>query len=139
MSQILIKLLKNYYNKKRQDSFLEIKMFIKDQIKQIESDDNTNSEHILHQLLELAMSVTSRGYVSDDYTKFIEFEIGDVNIFSDPYYGNVQIDEQDLSSEEIKILIKEIKKRLLQFEKKIQTIREQAATEVFDKPLKISE
>ena len=114
-------------------------MNLKDQIKQIESEEPTTNEHILHQLLELAMSVTGRGYVSDDYTKFIEFEVGDTNICSDPYYGNVQIDEQDLSSEEIKLLIKELKKRLLQFQKKIETIRDQAASEIFDKPLKISE
>ena len=51
-----------------------IKMNIKEKIKQIESDDNTNDEHVLHQLLELAMAVTGRGDVSDDYTKFIEFD-----------------------------------------------------------------
>ena len=111
-------------------------MEIKERIELIEDEENNTDEHILHQLLELAMSITGRGYVSDDYTKFIEFEIGDVNIFSDPYYGNVQIDEQDLSSEEIKILIKELKKRLLQFEKKIETIRNQAASEIFGKQLK---
>ncbi len=112
------------------------KMEIKEKIKQIESDDSTTDEHILYQLLELAMSVTGRGEVSDDYTKFIEFDIGEITLFSDPYYGNVQIDEQDLSSEEIKILIKEIKKRLLQFEEKIKNIRVQATLEIFDKPLK---
>ncbi len=111
-------------------------MTLKEQITQVEEDDNTTDEHILHQLLELAMAVTGRGDVSDDYTKFIEFNIGDVTIFSDPYYGNVQIDEQDLSQEEIKNLIAEVKKRLLQFDKKIETIRETAVTEVFDKPLK---
>ena len=112
------------------------KMEIKEKIKQIESDDSTTDEHILYQLLELAMSVTGRGEVSDDYTKFIEFDIGEITLFSDPYYGNVQIDEQDLSSEEFKILIKEIKKRLLQFEEKIKNIRVQATLEIFDKPLK---
>jgi hypothetical protein len=111
-------------------------MNIKEKIKQIENGDVPNDEHILHQLLELAMAVTGRGEVSDDYTKFIEFPIGEIMIFSDPYYGNVQIDEQDLSQEEIKNLIAEVKKRLLQFDKKIETIRETAATEVFDKPLK---
>lgn len=112
-------------------------MGIKEQIKLIEDDDNTTSEHILHQLLELAMAVTGRGEVSDDYTKFIEFQIGDTIIFSDPYYGSVQIEEgTNLESAEIKKLIKEIKKRLLLFDKKICTMRGQATAEIFDKPLK---
>lgn len=104
-------------------------------IEHIEEESHTD-ENTLHELLELAMSLTGRGYISDDYTKFIEFEIGDINIFSDPYYGNVQIDEQDLSPEEIQILIKEVKKRLLQFEKKIADIRDKAAAEIFDQPIK---
>ena len=113
-------------------------MSIKERIAIIENDDKKIEWYVLHQLLELAMSVTVRGYVSDDYTKFIEFPIGDIMVFSDPYYGNVQIDETDLDTKIIKKLITEIKKRLLQFDKKIETIREQAATEIFDKPLKIN-
>jgi len=113
-------------------------MSIKEKIAKIENDDVTNDEHILHQLLELAMAVTGRGDVGDDYTKFIEFPLGGVMLFSDPYYGNVQIDETDLDTTIIKKLITELKKRLLQFDKKIETIREQAATEIFDKPLKIN-
>ncbi len=111
-------------------------MNIKEKIELIEDEDRTTDKHILHQLLELAMAVTGRGDVSDDYTKFIEFQIGDINIFSDPYYGNVQIDETDIDSTTIKMLIKEIKKRLLLFDKKICTMRELAAAEVFDKSLK---
>ena len=111
-------------------------MNIKEKIERIESDDNDNDEHVLHQLLELAMAVTGRGDVSDDYTHFIEFPLGDIMIFSDPYYGNVQIDETDLESKTIKKLITEIKKRLLQFDKKIETTREEIASDIFDKPLK---
>ena len=113
-------------------------MSIKDRIELIEDNEKTTPEYILHQLLELAMAITGRGDVSDDYTKFIEFPIGDIMVFSDPYYGNVQIDETDLDTKTIKKLIRELKKRLLQFDKKIETIREQAATEIFDKPLKIN-
>src|SRR3989338_1768738 len=113
-------------------------MSIKEKIAKIENDDVTNDEHILHQLLQLAMAVTGRGDVGDDYTKFIEFPLGGVMLFSDPYYGNVQIDETDLDTTIIKKLITELKKSLLQFDKKIETIREQAATEIFDKPLKIN-
>ena len=110
-------------------------MDIKKMIELIENDDKGIEEYILHQLLELAMSVTGRGYVSDDYTKFIEFEIGDVTIFSDPYYGTVQIDETDVDSRTIRELITEVKKRLLQFDKNIETIRDKAASEIFDKPI----
>ena len=110
-------------------------MNIKEKIEEIENGDIPNDEYILHQLLELAMAVTGRGEVSDDYTKFIEFPIGEIMIFSDPYYGSVQIDETDLDGKTIKKLVTEIKKRLLQFDKKIKTIRDQAATEIFDKPL----
>ena len=111
-------------------------MNIKEKIELIEDDDNTNDEHSLHQLLELATAVTSLGDVSDDYTKFIEFPMGGINIFSDPYYGNVQTDETDVDGKMVKELIKEIKKRLLLFDKKICTMREQAAAEVFNKPFK---
>ncbi len=111
-------------------------MDIKEKIAQIEDDDKGIEEYVLHQLLELAMSVTGRGDVGDDYTKFIEFPIGEIMIFSDPYYGNVQIDETDLDSKTIQELITEIKKRLCQFDKKIETIRNQAASEIFDKPLR---
>lgn len=111
-------------------------MDIKERIEQIENDDKGIDEYVLHQLLELAMSVTGRGDVSDDYTKFIEFPMGEIIIFSDPYYGNVQVDETDLNSKTIQELITEIKKRLCQFDKKIGTTREQIASEIFDKPLK---
>ncbi len=110
-------------------------MGIKERIAIIENDGGDIKEHRLHQLLELAMSVTGRGYVSDDYTKFIEFPIGDIMIFSDPYYGTVQIDETDVDSRTVQKLITVIKKSLLKFDKKIETTRDQAASEIFDKPI----
>jgi len=111
-------------------------MNIQERILIIENDDKGIEEYVLHQLLELAMAVTGRGYVSDDYTKFIEFDIGGITIFSDPYYNRIQIDEEDLDSKTIQKLIKEIKKRLLQFEENIKTTREKLAAGIFDKPLK---
>ena len=111
-------------------------MSIKERITIIENDDQEIEWYILHQLLELAMSVTGRGYISDDYTKFIEIEIGDITIFSDPYYGTVQIDETEIDSKTIQKLITEVKKRLLQFDKNIETIRDKAASDIFDKPIK---
>lgn len=111
-------------------------MNIKEKISIIENDDKGIEEHVLHQLLELAIAVTGRGYVSDDYTKFIEFEIGGIKIFSDPYYNRIQIDEEDLDSESIRKLIKEVKKRLIEFDEKIKTTREKFTTDIFDKPMK---
>jgi len=114
-------------------------MDIKERIEKIENDDKGIEEHKLHQLLELAMAVTCKGEISDDYTKFIEFPIGEATIFSDPYYNTVQIDEADLDNKSIKKLITEIKKRLIQFDKNIETTREQLSADIFDKPLKCFE
>lgn len=110
-------------------------MEIKERIEQIECDDKDIDEYVLHRLLELATVLTGRGQISDDYTKFIEFDIGKITIFSDPYYNRVQIDEEDLDSESIQKLIKEVKKRLLQFDEKIKTTREKLAMDIFDKPI----
>lgn len=111
-------------------------MDIREHIAQIKDDDKSIEWHVLHQLLELAMAVTGRGDVSDDYTKSIEFPLGDAIIFSDPYYGCVQIDETDLTEKEILGIIAEIEKRLIQFDKKTSAFREQSASEIFDRPLK---
>ena len=111
-------------------------MNIKQKIAQIEDDDKSPNWHILHQLLELTMVLTGRGDVSDDYTKSIELQICDNTIFSDPYYGTVQIDETELDEEEIEELIRELKKRLIQFDIRTYALREQIASEIFDKPIK---
>lgn len=109
-------------------------MTIKERLEQIE-DNKAPAEHILHQMLELAMAVTGEGYVSDDYTKFIEFQIGEATIFSDPYYQQVKIDDSELSHEQVRQLTKEVKKRILAFDKKTQSMRNKAANEIFEKPL----
>jgi|SRR3989344_4878969 len=110
-------------------------------IKKIESDENQNSEHILHRLLELAMTVTGRGDIEEDYTKTIEFPIGNVSIVSDPYYGKIWINADDGEEEiedekDIDAISKEIKKRLLQFDKQIKEIREKVSNDLFEKPLR---
>lgn len=110
-------------------------------IEKIESDENQNSEHILHRLLELAMTVTGRGDTEEDYTKTIEFPIGNVLIVSDPYYGRIWIntddDEEEIEDEQdIESISKEIKKRILQFDKQIKEIREKISSNIFDKPLR---
>lgn len=109
-------------------------MTTKEILEQIETE-KVSAEYVLHQMLKLAMAITCEGYVSKDYTKFIEFEIGGVTVFSDPYYQTVQIDEQDLNQEQMLLLTKELKKRILAFDKKTRNARNNAAKEIFEKPL----
>lgn len=113
---------------------------IKAQIKDIESDECTNEEHILHRLLELAVAATGEGSVGDEYTKTIEFPIGGASIQSDPYYQRVwiNIDDDDLEIEDantIKKLSQEVKKRLLEFDKRIKKTRTELVEEIFRKPI----
>lgn len=113
---------------------------IKEIIENIESDDTDNSENILHELLKVAVSIAGRGEIGDDYTKTIEFPIGDATIVSDPYYGRIWINTDDGEEEieddmEIEAISKDLKKRLLQFDKQIKVTREKIAREIFDKPL----
>jgi hypothetical protein len=114
---------------------------IKKIIKKIEADDVQIPEHILHQLLELAMAITGKGEVEDDYTKTIEFTIGNAIIISDPYYGSISIninsDVEEINNEdEIRAISEDIKKRLIQFDKEIKDTRKKIASEIFDKPLR---
>ena len=113
---------------------------IKEIIENIESGDTDNSENILHELLKVAVSIAGRGEIGDDYTKTIEFPIGDATIVSDPYYGRIWINTDDGEEEveddmEIEAISKDLKKRLLQFDKQIKATREKIAREIFDKPL----
>ena len=107
---------------------------IREKLERIESE-KMPIEYKLHHMLELAMALTGEGYVSDDYTKFIEFEMGGITIFSDPYYQRVQIDEQDLNQGQLRKLTKELKKRILAFDQKTHGARKKAAKETLQKPL----
>lgn len=116
-------------------------MNIKEKIDEIKEDDNLPEIYVLYALLDLAMKVTGRGYVSDDYTKTIEFELGEANIIIDEYYGRLTIEidgcEYEITERDplIEILIKEVKKRILEFDRKTRKIKEKISEEVFDKPL----
>jgi len=115
---------------------------IQELITQIEADNYTTPEHILHRLLILSMAVTGRGCAGDDYTETLEFPMDDLTIVSDSYYGRTWIqfnkdDEIELEEEEtLEKIIEELKKRLLAFDRKIKKAREHVAQEIFDKPLK---
>lgn len=113
---------------------------IEAQIKDIESDECTNEEYVLHRLLELAVAATGEGSVGKDYTKTIEFPIGGASIQSDPYYQRVSINTDDIDLEiedtkTIKKLSNEIKKRLIEFDKRIKKTRTELAEEIFKKSI----
>ncbi|MDP2926217.1 MAG: hypothetical protein Q8N99_07610 [Nanoarchaeota archaeon] len=116
-------------------------MDIQDKIEEIESDDKLSDINILYELLELAVNITGRGDISDDYTKDIEFEIGNIIIYTNEYYSQLTIESEDgeyeinENDEIIEDLINEVKKRLIEFDKKTKKIREKISDEVFNKPL----
>ena len=96
----------------------------------------------VHKLLELSMAITGRGEIGDDYIKAIEFPMDDYMIFSDPYYGQIVIYSNDNDGEieidddeTINLLMDELKKRILSFDRKIKKDREEIAKKAFDKPL----
>lgn len=100
-------------------------------------------EHYLHKLIKLAITMTGRGTVHDDYTGSIDIEVGGFAIYSDPYYNQITIYTQDdiemrMEREDEEVLRKladELKKRILTFERKIRNVRNEKAAEVFDRPL----
>ncbi len=116
-------------------------MDVQEKIEEIESRDELSGVYLLYALLDYAENLTGRGYVSDDYTKTIEFDIGEIKIILDEYYGgiNIEIDgcEYDVSNEEIIIeeLIEVIKERILEFDKKTSKIKEKISEEIFNRPL----
>jgi hypothetical protein len=96
----------------------------------------------VHRLLELSMAITGRGEIGDDYIKAIEFPMDDYTIFSDPYYGQIVIYSNNNDGKiEIddnvtkNLLMDELKKRILSFDRKIKKDREEIAKKAFDKPL----
>lgn len=116
-------------------------MDVQEKIDEIESNEELSGVYLLYALLDFAENITGRGYVSDDYTKTIEFEIGEMKIIIDEYYGNLTIEidgcEYEVSDDEfiMEDLIEEIKKRILEFDKKTKQIKEKISEEVFNKPL----
>jgi len=115
---------------------------MKELINQIEgSNESDFLPYLVHRLLELCMAVTGRGYTSEDYTETIGFHMNDLQITSDSYYGRTwfEIDEEietEIEDDETLVkLAKELKKRLLAFDRKTMKTREEIAKEVFDKPL----
>ena len=114
-------------------------MSMKEIINLIEKEQGPDSIK-LYRLLELAIAVTGRGEVENDYTKLISFPINDIWISCDSYYGQIEINLDDVDYEDVddrttKKLIKELKKRLLSFDRKIKKKRDELVKEIFDKPI----
>ncbi len=114
---------------------------IEDIISNIESDDFDCEEYALHKYLELATAMTGLGEVVKDYTKMINFPIGAAWIASDPYYQRVTMTSDDVETDiedqkTIKELSDELKKRLLEFDKRIEKTRTELAEEIFNRQIK---
>lgn len=102
-----------------------------------------DAKESLYNLLEKVIFSTGCGEKSDDYTKTLSLDIGGGILSYDPYYQQLSFfDSDDVEFElgddldVINLLIKEISKRLKEFEKKISKTRSQLAKGIFDKPLK---
>ncbi|RLG14326.1 MAG: hypothetical protein DRN71_03275, partial [Candidatus Nanohalarchaeota archaeon] len=102
---------------------------------------SATEEEALHKLLELAMAATGLG-VGDDYpSKAIEFPLGGAFMESDSYYPKITVSdgstEMDIDDEKTqKQLFDELKKRLLEFDKRIEKTRTELAEEIFNRPIK---
>jgi len=88
----------------------------KELIKKIESNERAQPINKLNDLVQLAVEITGRGEIDDDYTETAHFEIGRYCISSDQYYQRVWIcdDESEIEvdtydHEKIEITIKELK------------------------------
>ena len=98
-------------------------------------------EHYLHKLIKLAITITGKGTVYDDYTGAIDIEAGGFAIYSDPYYNEIKIyteknTEMEIENEDtLRKLAEELKERILAFDRKIKKVREDNAAKIFDKTL----
>ena len=123
-------------------SFGTTKMNIQDKIEEIESDEKLLGIYTLYALLELAVKTTGRGDISDDYTKEIEFNMGGMTIYINEYYCQLTLEFEDgeheikENDEIVESLKEEVKKRLVEFDKKIRKTADKISDEVFNKPLK---
>jgi len=94
----------------------------------------------VHGFLEICMTLTGLGEVGDDYIKAITFPIGNIDVYSDPYYCQVTVypedeSENELDEDEVNKLADELKKRIMSFERKIRNKRKEVTERVFDEPL----
>ena len=101
-------------------------------------DDVFEAKEALHGLLKKIVFSADIGEVDEeDYTKTVFADIGEGTLSYDPYYQRLEYKEGEIDDVEIvNNLIYELEKRFAEFEKRIKTVREKMAREIFGKPIK---
>lgn len=95
---------------------------------------NTGLEEIeeLYELMKVALIITKRGYIEEDYTKTIHLDIGEGTLSYDPYYNQLQYDDEEIEMNQVAFFIKELKQRLAKVE---ANIKEGVVEAAFSRPL----
>ena len=96
----------------------------------------------LHYLLKEIVIKTGLGEISEDYTDTVEFNLGDITIYSCGYYHQLDIDKKgqeinlDHDLETTKIIYQEVKKRYEQLQKTNELKKSRIKAEaIFNKTL----
>lgn len=111
---------------------------IKNYINKIESEYGEIPEQVAHKLLKFFGLIFNEGEVEEDYTKIFNINFGGLNIYSDPYYNQISIDDGiELSKKQIENLIIELKTRIYQYYEESFTIRNKFKKSIFEKELKL--
>lgn len=103
-------------------------------------DERPTAASRLYELVRLAMAVTGRGDLQDEYLGTVSLPMGGAWITVDPYYGSVYVgmDEcEDAVEDEAALaeLEEELERRLLAFDGRIAQAREECAMATFDGPM----
>lgn len=98
----------------------------------------------LHDLLKKLVIKTNLGEIYDDYTDTVEFNIGNITIYSCGYYHQLDIDKNgeeinlDHDLETAKKIYREVEKRHEQFWKTNELKKTKAkADNIFEKPFEL--
>ena len=114
---------------------------LKSIIRKVEDESHGMPSSRVHGFLEICMTLTGRGEVSDDYIKAITFPIGNITIYSDPYYNMVTVYSEDdvemdlEDDDEVDKLADELKKRILSFDRRTRSKIKEATEKTFDEPV----
>jgi len=99
----------------------------------------------LYKKLKKLVIETGVGEISDDYTKTVTFYLGDITIYSDPYYNQLDIESPDCGEmnldhdlETTEKIYQEVKKRYKKLINSEESRRiKNKAEEIFEKKFKI--
>jgi hypothetical protein len=94
----------------------------------------------LHELVRLAVAVTGRGELHDDFTGTVSLPMGTTWKTVDPYYGSVWLGSNDCEDAvEVETVLaeleRELERRLLAFDERIAVARDECAEATFDGPM----